>query len=597
VPRDIGIDLGQTNTRVAWLGGAEGPQIPSNSDNERSTPTLVAVHAAGQFLAGRGALGVAAASPERAALDLVARLAGGGLVTLEGKSYRPESLVAFFLRKLKSDAEARLNDTVSRAFVAVPPTWNAAARKRLCDAGAEAGLTILPVESSLAAALAAGFRQPSDRPRYVLVYDLGGTNFSVAVLALEGASLRIRKTATLVGVGGAAFDQFLVDYVAVLVEQQHQVDPRLHGRFMTELYKQAEQAKILLGAHRSTDVSIAGMLRSESGSPLDVEVEIEREEFERMLEDQVRSTLLATLNVLGEAGVPVEELEAVILIGGSTSIPAVRSAVQSLVGAKKVVENVDPMESVALGAAWMSGQLAVQPQPADPASVVAVTAGPQPAVSQPAPTPQPVPAPAPQPPPQPAPQPALAPQPPPQPAPQPPPAAPAPAPEPAKPAPPQEAKPAPAQPPAPQPALAPQPPPQPAPQPPPAVGPAAQVLVLRWLLIAVGLVAVLYVGYFVWQLRPPEYTHVPLRPSEAILLREVRTFEQELPGRVCEMVREARLDGALTVSERLGALNRVMAEHATLSALFKRNSNAPDPLDLQREEVLRMIDRCAAPAR
>ena len=119
---------------------------------------------------------------------------------------------------------------------------------------------------------------------------------------------------------------------------------------------------------------------------------------------------------------------------------------------------------------------------------------------------------------------------------------------------------------------------------------------VRWLLIALGLVAVLYVAYFVWQLRPPEYTYVPLHPSEAILLREVRTFEQELPSRVCEMVREARPDGAFTVSERLGVLNRVMVEHAALSVLFKRNLNASDPLDLQREEVLRMIDRCAAPA-
>jgi actin-like ATPase involved in cell morphogenesis len=431
VPRDIGIDLGQTNTRAAWLSGAEDPQILSNSDNERLTPTLVAVHAGGQLLAGRGALGIAATSPERAARDLVARLDSGCPVTLEGKSYSPESLVAFFLRKLKSDAEARLNDTVSRAFVAVPPTWNAAARKRLCDAGAEAGLTILPMESSLAAALAAGFRQPSDRPRYVLVYDLGGTNFSVAVLTLEGASLRIRKTATLAGVGGAAFDQLLVDYVVALIEEQHHVDARLHGRFMTELYKQAEQAKILLGAHRSADVHIAGMLRSADGSPLDVDVEIEREEFERMLEDQVRSTLLATLNVLGEAGVLVEELEAVILIGGSTSIPAVRSAVQELVGVKKVAQNVDPVEGIALGAAWMTGSLGVQPQPADPAAVVVVAAVPQ-AVSQPAPQPEPVPAPQVSPPaPEPAQQPEAKPEPPAPPPPAPEPAAPvAPAPQP-----------------------------------------------------------------------------------------------------------------------------------------------------------------------
>lgn len=428
MPRDIGIDLGQTNTRVAWFGGVEGPQILPNSDNERSTPTVVAMHAGGQLLAGRLALGIAATSPERAARGLVARLDNGSPAIFEGKSYSPESLVAFFLRKLKTDAEFRLNDTVARAFVAVPPTWNAAARERLCDAGIEAGLAILPVESSLAAALAAGFRQSSDRPRYVLVYDLGGTNFSVAVLALEGASLRIRKTATITGVGGAAFDQFLVDYVAVLVEQQHQVDPRLHGRFMAELYKQAEQAKIMLGAHRSADVHIAGMLRSPSGSPLDVDVEIEREEFERMLEDQVRSTLLATLSVVGEACVPVEQLEAVVLTGGSTCIPAVRSAVQEFVGVKKVVQNFDPMEGIALGLAWMTGSLSVQPQPADPASVVVVAAAP------PAPRPQPHPVPAPQEPP-PAPESAQQPEAKPEPS-----TPPAPAPEPVEPVPAQEAQ-------------------------------------------------------------------------------------------------------------------------------------------------------------
>jgi len=608
VPRAIGIDLGQTNSRIAWLSGAEGPQILPNSDNERFMPTLLAQHPSGQFLSGRGAAGVLAASPERVVWDLVARLATGQLATLEGQSYRPESLMAFFLRKLKADAEARLNDTVTQAYVTVPPTWNAAARKRLCDAGSEAGLSVTPVESSVAAALAAGFRAPSDRLRYILVYDLGGTNFSVTLLALGGPSLVVRKTATLAGVGGAAFDQLIVDYVTVLVEQQHQVDPRVYGRFMAELRKQAEQAKILLGAHRATDVRIAGMLRTPAGSPLDVDVEIEREEFERMLEDPVRSTLLATLSVVGEAGVALEQIDSVILVGGSTSIPAVRSAVESFVGVKKVVENVNPLEAPALGAAWMTGALEVNVQPADPAAIVVVAgaAAPPPVAEvRPEPTPMPQPAPQPAPAPAPEPQPPPAPQPPPQERtvpPPPPPPPPPPSPPPAAQA---EAEPdatvrearreAPA-PPAPAVQPAPQPTPPPAPAAPAPAGPPAHLLIGRWLIGAAATVAVLYVAYFIWQLRPPEYVHVRLHPSETILQRELRTFQQELPDRICEAVREASQDGSFSVADRLGVLNYTLAEQDALNALFRRsNTRAPGAL-WRRDRVMTVIERCSAAA-
>lgn len=613
--REIGIDLGQTNARVAWLSGGEGAQILPNRDGERFTPTVLALHPSGQFVSGRAALAVAATAPERVIRALVEHLASGTLVPLDGKSYKPESLVAFFVRKLKGEAEARLGDSITRAYVTVPTAWGSAARTRLTAACGEAGLAVTLVESPIASTLGAGFRAGAQRQTNVLVYDLGGTGFSAAVVSVEGSSVSVRKAVAIPGVGGTAFDQHIVDYVNVLVQQQHKIDPSGFGRFMTELGKQAEQVKILLGAHRATDIRIAGLLRGPDGSPINVEIEVEREEFERMIEEEVRSTLLATLRLVEACGLDFERIDAVVVVGGSTAIPSVRNGVQGFVGAKKVVENVDATEVAALGAAWMTGPLTLKAVAADPGSVIVPApatpvAQPQ-ALSAPAPPPQAVPAPAPQPQAVPAP----APQPEPSPAPEPV-ATPAPAPEPmteptAVPEPAPSALPSPSS-------------PEPRPAPPGAVLPAAaspnpapattaakpavaepaaaktgvsaQVAITRWLMWVAGIVAVLYVAYFIWQLRPPEYTRVPLHPSEAVMTKEIKVFQQELPARVCGAVRDASGRGAFTAGDRLVVVNRLMAEIDTLNNVLK-NANVPRQVDYGRNELLGMIDKCVASPR
>jgi hypothetical protein len=376
VAREIGIDLGHTNSRTAWRGGAEGPQILPNSHAERVTPTVLAVHTDGQILVGSVAAAWAALNPGRGVTDLVARLGAGEPVLVNGSSFEPQKLAAYLLGRLKADAEERLNEPVSRAFVAVPPTWDEAARERLRAAGEQVQLAVTPVESSLAAALAAGYREPAPQRQFLVVYELGGATCSVTVLVREGAGLSVVRAATLEGVGGTAFDQQIVDYVTVLIQQQHQVDPAGNLRFMAELRKQAEHAKISLGARRVSDIVIMGGLRSAGGASIDVEVDLGREEFERMIEHKVAATVALTRQVVYEAGLAPEQIDAVITTGGSTLVPYVRAAVEVLFGPEKRVRGADPLEGVALGAAWLTGSLAVQVLPAGAMAVVAAEAAP-----------------------------------------------------------------------------------------------------------------------------------------------------------------------------------------------------------------------------
>jgi len=601
LPREIGIDFGQTNCRTAWLSGAGGPQILLNSDNERATPAVVALQPGGQWVAGTGALALLSNSPERVVRGFGARLAAGQPVAIDGKAYRPESLAAFLLRRLKSDAEARLNDQVTRAVVAVPASWDQTARQRFLDAGAEAGLPISLVESSMAAALAAGFRQRGAQQSRILIYDLGGMDLSLSVVAADGASLALIKTATLAGVGGTAFDQFIVDYATVLIEQQYQVKVADHARFLAELYKQAEQAKIMLGAHRSTDIRIGGMLRTSTGAVLDVDVEVEREEFERMLEDTLRSTLLSTLDILGAAGHSIDQIDAVVLSGRSTGIPCVRRAVQNFVGLRKVVENLDSGDCVALGAAWMTSPLEIQVKEPEASAFVTLGPGAVPAPAAEPPKPEPSPAPQPEPPPQAEP----APQPKPEPAqetkPEPAAAQKQPAPEPAAEAPgeqkPPVEAPAPAEtkPKEPQAAPAPKTAPAPAPAPAPPAAPAGPVsrkpVVMRLILGVAGAAVVLYLAYFIWQLRPPEYTRLPLHPSETVLQKELRDFRAELPDLICTRVRELSEDGVFSAADRANIVNHALADRAALATFFK-NSGSRLTVDLKSEEVLGMIQKC-----
>lgn len=366
--RRIGIDLGHTNCRAAWLSSPGAPQILPNGDNERFTPTLLAFHPDGQVVAGRAAVRLADACPERVVGDVIARLGSGEAVSLNGTTMSPQSLAGHLLARFKQDAEARLNDRVAAALVAVPPAWDSAARQRLYDAGEQAQLAIQTVDAAVAAAVAAGVRQPSADLQNLLVYDLGGATFTVTALAWEKATLSVIRTACLQGVGGSSFDQQIVDYITVLIEQQNQVNPAASRRFMAELRRQAEQAKISLGAHNVSDVVIMGGLRSHTGAPIDVEIDIRREDFERLIEDKVRATIDLTRQVLADCRLSPAQVDSVILAGGSTCVPCVRRAVESLFGAGRILRGADPLEGVALGAAWFLGDLGVSIQAAAPAA-------------------------------------------------------------------------------------------------------------------------------------------------------------------------------------------------------------------------------------
>jgi actin-like ATPase involved in cell morphogenesis len=365
--------LGHTNCRVSWLNG-DGPQILANGDNERFTPSLLAIHTDGQVLSGRSAAGWAALHPERAVPDVVAKLGAGEHVTVNGFSADAGALVEQLIRRLRTDAEKRMGEDVSSAFVAVPPDWTAEARLRFSQAGQRAGLPVVLIESAMAAALAAGCRQPAEGLRRVLVFDLGGALCSVTLLAWQADGLATQQTASMPGVAGLAFDQQIVDYVSVLIEQQHHVKPASNPRFMADLRRQAEHAKIALGGHRYADVVIMGGMRTPSGAPIDVEVELSREDFERMVEDKIAATTSLARHVLGRAGLSPEQVDSVVLVGGSTCVPSVRAGVEAVFGSARIVRGVDPLEGVAMGIAWMTGNLSVSVHPFEAMAMPAASA-------------------------------------------------------------------------------------------------------------------------------------------------------------------------------------------------------------------------------
>jgi hypothetical protein len=258
----------------------------------------------------------------------------------------------------------RCGGTVSGAVVAHPTTWNETAREALRRAGGLAGISITPIASVIAAAIGAGLHQPPAQIRRILVYDLGAFDFAAGLLILEGKHLTLVGTTELPGIGGAAFDQQIVDYVTVLAQRQHKVDPLANPRFMTQLRKEASEAKVALSTSRSADLVFIGLL---AGGAVDVDLAIEREEFERLIEHLVRATFTASQQLLDAVGWRAEEIDLVIPVGASTGVPLVREMLAETFGAERLNEG-EASACVALGAAIQAGPLAIEVRLTPPAA-------------------------------------------------------------------------------------------------------------------------------------------------------------------------------------------------------------------------------------
>ena len=366
----VGIDLGRTNCRMAHWKASGKAGVLMNRDNVDVLSARLAVNPEGSVLLGRAALAAAASHPDWVVGDLDGALETGTLRVVGETAWPPERILSHLLRRLKGDAELRCGEAVTAAVVAHPTGWSERAQARLCEAGALADLVVTPLASAAAAAIGAGIYE--SKPTHVLVYDLGAADFSAALLTWDAERLQLLSTVTLGDAGGAAFDQQIIDYVTALAQRQQKGDPLTNQKFMAELRAQAVDAKITLGTSRSADLVLVGLL---SSGALDIDLAIEREEFERLIEPLVRRTLEACLQLVEAAGWKVEEIGRVVTAGASTEVPLVRAWLGDTFGAEKLVRG-DAVSRIALGAAIQTGPMAVTveravaaapPPPAPPA--------------------------------------------------------------------------------------------------------------------------------------------------------------------------------------------------------------------------------------
>ncbi len=353
----IGIDLGTTNSAVAITRDGL-PQILPHGD-ERIIPSVVGYDAAnGRWLVGTPARNQYILDPENTARSIKRQMGTDARVTLGGRPFSPPEISAFILRELKTIAESHLGSAVSEAVITVPAYFNDAQRQATLDAGQIAGLRVRRIiNEPTAAALAYGLNMAEDQ--LVLVYDLGGGTFDVSLVELMGGVVEVRASHGNTQLGGDDFDERLAEILADKFAAAHDLDLRQDRRAWARLMRAAETAKIALSSHPFTWVK-EEYLAEKDGVPLHLTYEINRQEFEEAIADLLENTLESIEQVLNEAAVTEEEINHVLLVGGSTRIPAVWELVASRLGLEPQM-GVNPDEAVALGAGVQAAIIAGEP--------------------------------------------------------------------------------------------------------------------------------------------------------------------------------------------------------------------------------------------
>lgn len=354
----IGIDLGTTNSCVAVLENGNPVVIPS-AEGTRTTPSVVAFSKDGERLVGDIARRQAAVNVERTFFSVKREMGSSYRVKVDGKSYTPQEISAMVLRKLKKDAESYLGEPVSEAVITVPAYFNDAQRQATKDAGKIAGLSVLRIiNEPTSAALAYGLDH--GEPQKILVYDLGGGTFDVSVIEIGDNLIEVLATAGDNHLGGDDFDARLTDYIIAEFKKQENVDISKDATAAQRVREEAEKAKKELSTAASVTVNLP-FLTTVRGEPKHLEMQITRAQFEEMTGDLVERTAGPVMQALSDAGISTGELHMVLLVGGSTRIPAVVQKVRQLTG-REPSKNLNPDECVALGAALqgskLSGQLA-----------------------------------------------------------------------------------------------------------------------------------------------------------------------------------------------------------------------------------------------
>ncbi|MCY0902833.1 MAG: molecular chaperone DnaK [Firmicutes bacterium] len=349
----IGIDLGTTNSCVAVMEGGEAVVIP-NAEGNRTTPSVLGFAKNGERLVGDVAKRQAVTNPDGTVISIKRHMGTSHKVTIDGKGYTPPEISAMILQKLKTDAEAYLGETVTQAVITVPAYFNDSQRQATKDAGQIAGLEVLRiVNEPTAAALAYGLDKSGDHT--ILVYDLGGGTFDVSILELGDGVFEVKATSGNNRLGGDDFDERIIKYLTDVFKKENGIDLGKDKMALQRLKDAAEKAKKDLSGVVSTSISLPFITADQSG-PKHLEVNLTRAKFDELTADLVESTLGPTRQALKDANMTVNDIDKVILVGGSTRIPAVVEAIKKLTG-KDPSKGVNPDEVVALGAAIQAGVL------------------------------------------------------------------------------------------------------------------------------------------------------------------------------------------------------------------------------------------------
>ena len=350
----IGIDLGTTNSAVAVMEGGDAVIIP-NIEGNRTTPSVVAFTKDGERLVGETAKRQAITNPDRTVSSIKRHMGSDFNVKIDSKTYTPQDISAMILQKLKSDAESYLGEKITEAVITVPAYFTDAQRQATKDAGRIAGLDVKRiVNEPTAAALAYGEDKDKDA-QTVMVYDLGGGTFDVSILELSDGVFEVHATRGNNKLGGDDFDNRVIDYIAEEFKKENGIDLKADKMSLQRLKEAAEKAKKELSSTMSTNINLPFITASQAG-PLHLNMDLTRAKFDELTADLVKMTEGPVKDALSDAGLSANDIDKVLLVGGSTRIPAVQECIKKLTG-KQPQKDINPDECVALGAAIQGGVL------------------------------------------------------------------------------------------------------------------------------------------------------------------------------------------------------------------------------------------------
>ena len=351
--KTIGIDLGTTNSCVAVIEGGE-PVVIANAEGSRTTPSVVAFSKDGERMVGQVAKRQAITNPDRTVSSIKREMGSAYKVAIDGKSYTPQEISAMILQKLKADAEAYLGETVTQAVITVPAYFTDAQRQATKDAGKIAGLDVKRIiNEPTAAALSYGVDKENDQK--VMVYDLGGGTFDVSIIEMGDGVQEVLATAGNNRLGGDDFDKRIIDWMVQSFRTETGIDLSSDKMAMQRLKEAAEKAKIELSGVTTSSINLPFITADQTG-PKHLDLTLTRAKFNELTSDLVEATMGPVRSALSDSGLQIGQIDKVLMVGGSSRIPAVQEAVQKLIG-KEPFKGINPDECVAIGAAIQAGVL------------------------------------------------------------------------------------------------------------------------------------------------------------------------------------------------------------------------------------------------